>query len=129
MFFCSTLLSYFITVKFNCIFLYSGFYTEKLNKEYAACQKNEWNKLDRSEALGMMFEDWGMPIFIITNETHISSIKKVVFCLFFYRLFYCFGNIFINILYVYVCNYCIELQALPNYYLKPTTYYFTLLFS
>lgn len=48
-----------------------------MNKEYAACQKVEWNKLQFNEALGMMFEDWGMPIFIVTNETHIESIKKV----------------------------------------------------
>lgn len=53
-----------------------GFYTEKLNVEYAACKKKEWNKLPGNEALGMMFEDWGVPIFIITNKTHIQNIKK-----------------------------------------------------
>ncbi|GBL82018.1 Nicastrin [Araneus ventricosus] len=53
-----------------------GFYTEKMNVEYAACKKKEWNNLQGNDALGMMFEDWGMPIFIITNKTHIKSIKK-----------------------------------------------------
>ncbi|KAG8191953.1 hypothetical protein JTE90_007748 [Oedothorax gibbosus] len=53
-----------------------GFYTEQMNNEYAACKKKEWNKLQGNEALGMMFEDWGMPIFVITNKTHIQSIKN-----------------------------------------------------
>ncbi|XP_054719856.1 nicastrin-like [Uloborus diversus] len=53
-----------------------GFYTDKINQEYAACKKKEWNKLPKNEALGMMFEDWEMPIFVITNETHIESIKN-----------------------------------------------------
>ncbi|GIX85870.1 nicastrin [Caerostris extrusa] len=53
-----------------------GLYTEEINVEYAACKKKEWNKLHGNQALGMMFEDWGMPIFIITNKSHITSIKK-----------------------------------------------------
>ncbi|KFM67717.1 Nicastrin, partial [Stegodyphus mimosarum] len=53
-----------------------GFYTEKMNQQYAACNKTEWNRLPENEALGMMFEDWGMPIFIITNESNIQSIRN-----------------------------------------------------
>lgn len=48
-----------------------------MNNEYAACKKKEWNKLQGNDVLGMMFEDWKMPIFVVTNKTNIKSIKEV----------------------------------------------------
>ncbi|XP_071037443.1 nicastrin isoform X2 [Parasteatoda tepidariorum] len=53
-----------------------GFYTESMNKEYAACKKKEWNNLPENKAMGMMFEDWRMPIFVITNNESITSIEN-----------------------------------------------------
>lgn len=53
-----------------------GFYTDEVNKTYSNCEKVQWNDIPENLASGMMYEDWGMPIFLVTNETSIQRIKK-----------------------------------------------------
>ncbi|XP_076341485.1 nicastrin-like [Tachypleus tridentatus] len=50
-----------------------GLYVSRTNDSYGDCQKNRWNP--DNPALGMMFVDWGMPIFFVTEETSINKIR------------------------------------------------------
>lgn len=50
-----------------------GLYVSGTNDSYGDCQKNRWNP--DNPALGMMFVDWGMPIFFVTEEASINKIR------------------------------------------------------
>ncbi|UYV65466.1 NCSTN [Cordylochernes scorpioides] len=50
-----------------------GLYTDPKN-EYSHCKKGSWNV--NNPALGMMYEDWNMPIFLVSNDRDIEAIDN-----------------------------------------------------
>ncbi|UYV64380.1 NCSTN [Cordylochernes scorpioides] len=49
-----------------------GLYTKSDNARFAHCKMGRWNP--PNPALSLMYEDWKMPIFLITNQTDIDYI-------------------------------------------------------
>lgn len=82
-------------IDFKCflyIFDVLGLYADS---DYASCNKLEWNPYGD----GLMFEDLGMPVFLLSNETSVNLIKDVS-----YELI----SLFLSLYKMYIMVYIID---------------------